>query len=165
MKKKLPNKFLSVHGFTLIELMFVIAIIGILVAVAIPNFIAYRNQAFIPEALTMTGGIRQLIADSYAYTGRFPTDNKALGLLPPKYYPGKYVKSVAVENGAVHVQFSRNSRFPNEVLTIRPAVPEASPQGNFVVWICGYAKPAASMTAFGKNKTSIDKKYLSKVCW
>jgi hypothetical protein len=113
----------------------------------------------------MTGGIRQLIADSYAYTGRFPKDNKALGLLPPEYYPGKYVKSVAVENGAVHVQFSKPSRFSDQVLTIRPAVPQAYPQGNVVVWLCGYAEPTASMTAFGENKTSIDKEYLAQVCW
>ena len=156
---------MSIQGFTFIELMFVIAIIGILVSIAIPNFIVYRDQAFVPEALTMTGGIRQLIADSYAYTGRFPADNKALGLLPPEYYPGRQVESVTVENGAVHVQFRKKGRFPDQVLTIRPAVSDAYPQGNFVVWLCGYAEPAASMTAFGKNKTSIDKKLLSKVCW
>ena len=132
---------------------------------AIPNYIAYRDQSFIPEALTMTGGIRQLIGDYYAYQGRFPADNKALGMLEPEYYPGKYVKSVTVENAAIHVQFSDESRFPDQVLTIRPAVAEVYPQGNLVVWLCGYAKPAEGMMAFGENKTSIERRFLSNVCW
>ena len=132
---------------------------------AIPNYIAYRDQSFIPEALTMTGGIRQLIGDYYAYQGRFPADNKALGMLEPEYYPGKYVKSVTVENAAIHVQFSDESRFPDQVLTIRPAVAEVYPQGNLVGWLCGYAKPAEGMMAFGENKTSIERRFLSNVCW
>ncbi len=165
MKKSLPNNFLSVHGFTLIELTVVIAIIGILASVAIPNYITYRDQAYIPEALTMTGGIRQLIGEYYAYKGRFPIDNKALGMQEAENYPGKYVKSVSIENGAVHVQFSDKSRFPDEVLTIRPAVAEAYPHGNLVTWLCGYAEPAEGMMAFGENRTSFEKKYLSSVCW
>ncbi len=165
MKRNLPNKFLSIHGFTLIELMFVIVIIGILASVAIPNFIAYRDQAFITEALTMTGGIRQFVGEYYAYKGIFPANNKILGMQKPEHYPGKYVKSVTVENGALHVQFSGKSRFPDEMLTIRPALPEAYPQGNLVVWLCGYAEPAEGMMAFGENRTSIDKRFLSNVCW
>lgn len=155
------------NGFTLIELMLVVAVIGALASILVPEYTPYMQRAKSAEAMTMTSGFRRAIAEYYAHRGRFPADNKAAGLLEPEQLPGKYVKSVEVENGALHIVFIKGT-FQEEVellLTIRPSVVEAYPQGNSVTWLCGYASPAEGMMAFGENRTSIAKENLSQICW
>ena len=117
------------NGFTLIELMFVISIIGILASIAIPNYSLYREKACISEALTSTGGIRKTIGDYYAYRGRFPDDNQMAGIPAPEQLPGKYIERVLIENGAIHIHIRFGVKKEMGVLTIRPAVVEAYPQG------------------------------------
>ena len=153
-------------GFTLIELMFVIVIIGILATIMIPNYIDYRNRAKISEAMTISGGIRRAVGEFYAHRGVFPRDNTALGLQPKDQLPGRYTAGIEVRNGALHIQFNEDAvDDENNIITLRPAVVEAYPQGNTLAWVCGYAAPAEGMIAYGENRTSIKKNYLPRVCW
>jgi len=153
-------------GFTLIELMFVVVIIGILAGAIIPNYMDYRNRAKISEAMTISGGIRRAVGEFYAHRGVFPHDNAALGLQSKDQLPGRYTASIEVRDGALHIQFNQGvMKDENNIITLRPAVVEAYPQGNTLAWVCGYAAPAEGMIAYGENRTSIKKNYLPRVCW
>jgi type IV pilus assembly protein PilA len=84
-------------GFTLIELMIVVAIIGILAAVAIPQYQNYVARAQVSEALVMASGAKTAVAEYYMTTGSFPQSNSEVGLPNDgSYGSGKYVQQVTV---------------------------------------------------------------------
>ena len=84
-------------GFTLIELMIVVAIIGILAAVAIPQYQNYVARAQVAEGLALASGAKTAIAEYRSTTGEWPADNAAAGLAAdPEDISGKYVKSLTV---------------------------------------------------------------------
>jgi type IV pilus assembly protein PilA len=88
-------------GFTLIELMIVVAIIGILAAIAIPQYQNYVARAQVAEALVLASGAKMAIAEYRITTGEWPADNAAAGLAAdPLDISGKYVQSVTVGRAA-----------------------------------------------------------------
>lgn len=90
MKKQLQQ------GFTLIELMIVVAIIGILAAIAIPAYQDYTIRAQVSEGLSLADGAKTAVSEYYTNRGSFPTSNAAAGLADKAQITGKYVTSVGV---------------------------------------------------------------------
>ena len=88
------------QGFTLIELMIVVAIIGILAAIAIPAYQDYTIRAQVSEGLSLSSGGKAAIAEFYQDSGVFPTNNALAGLEAPGNIVGKYVDQVTVSAGA-----------------------------------------------------------------
>lgn len=88
-------------GFTLIELMIVVAIIGILAAVALPAYQDYTNRAKITEVIGFTSSGKTAVAEYFQAEGSLPADNEAAGMAEPEDIASKYVESVTVEDGVI----------------------------------------------------------------
>ncbi|WP_154587207.1 pilin, partial [Neisseria gonorrhoeae] len=91
-------------GFTLIELMIVIAIVGILAAVALPAYQDYTARAQVSEAILLAEGQKSAVTEYYLNNGEWPENNTSAGVANPTDIKGKYVQSVTVANGVVTAQ-------------------------------------------------------------
>lgn len=87
-------------GFTLIELMIVIAIVGILAAVALPAYQDYTARAQMSEALTLAEGQKSAVVEYYSDNGTFPANNTSAGIAASNTITGKYVATVNVSGNA-----------------------------------------------------------------
>ncbi|HUF74318.1 MAG TPA: pilin [Gammaproteobacteria bacterium] len=125
------------QGFTLIELMIVVAIIGILAAIAIPAYQDYTIRAQVTEGLNLASSAKTAIAETFSSTSNWPTSNAEAGLSTNATdISGKYVLSVGVSNpGLITIMYGHqaHSNIANDTLTLTPFT---SVNGD-VSWQCG----------------------------
>ena len=162
-------------GFTLIELMIVVAIIGILAAIAIPAYQDYTIRSQVTEGLNLAGAVKAAVAESYADKGVWPVDNEAAGIMladnsGPATPSGKYVTGIQVETGTIHITYGgqANANIATNILSLRPQVSE----NDDVIWLCGYndgtgMNPAPLPAPSGDSaasQTDIASKYVPASC-
>jgi len=140
-------------GFTLIELMIVVAIIGILAAIAIPAYQDYLIRSQVSEGLTMAAAAKTSVAEYYANKGSWPVGNTEAGLGAPGDIEGKYVSAITVADGGITIDFGNEANKANLVDTAATLglTPGASVNGD-IIWRCG--SPAADPAGWDAAKTA-----------
>jgi type IV pilus assembly protein PilA len=132
-------------GFTLIELMIVVAIIGILAAVAIPAYQDYTVRAKVSEGLSLASGAKTSVTETRLSSGAWPTGNSSAGLAAT--ISGNNVKTVAVgTDGVITITYSGDPITDDQV-ELEPTL-----NGGSVVWTCK------------AGSTAVDNRYLPNNC-
>ncbi|HEZ5530845.1 TPA: pilin [Neisseria meningitidis] len=155
-------------GFTLIELMIVIAIVGILAAVALPAYQDYTARAQVSEAILLAEGQKSAVTEYYLNHGEWPGNNTSAGVATSSEIKGKYVEKVEVKNGVVTAQMA-SSNVNNEIKGKKLSL-WAKRQDGSVKWFCGQpvtrtANNTANDEVTAANGTDkIDTKHLPSTC-
>lgn len=155
-------------GFTLIELMIVIAIIGILASLAVSAYQTYTVRAQVTEGLNMAAGAKVPITDAYTNDGVAPVDRIAAGMSAnPADTRGNYVSQVDVDNGRVDVTFG-GPRAHADIVGDTISLTPYETGGNTIVWRCGNAAaPAGGALLNGGAahvNATVDARYLPSTC-
>lgn len=120
------------NGFTLIELMIVVLIIGILANFAISSFHNYSARTRVSEGLTLASSVKTSVQDYYSAEGVFPVDNDAAGIAVPSDFATDSVESITVSEATITVAFtSRVHSAPKNTLTL-----VADSSGGNLSWNC-----------------------------
>lgn len=153
-------------GFTLIELMIVVAIIGILAAIAIPAYQDYTIRAQVSEGLNLSGGAKMAISEYFMDHGAWPATNAKAGLEGDDKIVGKYVSKVTVSTanskGLITITYNNteaNKKIQGQTLVLTG---DGATNAGSIVWTC--ASGSTASTGGGSATASIDDKHLPGTC-
>ncbi|HEZ6841507.1 TPA: pilin [Neisseria meningitidis] len=154
-------------GFTLIELMIVIAIVGILAAVALPAYQDYTARAQVSEAILLAEGQKSAVTEYYLNHGKWPGGNSDAGVASSSTIKGKYVEKVEVAKGvitATMLSTGVNKEIQGKKLSLW-----AKRQNGSVKWFCGQPVTRTTATATDVKADTdatnkIDTKHLPSTC-
>ncbi len=160
------------RGFTLIELMIAVAIVGTLAALAVPAYQDYVIRAQVAEGIAFAERVKTFVADAYIVNGTAPVNREAVGLKADATESrGKYVSRIEIENGVITVIFGNQANPAIDDLTLSLTPYET--EGLGIVWRCGTAPPPLGLsemgTAGGKSiavhvAPTVPVKYLTESC-
>lgn len=143
------------NGFTLVELMVVILIIGILAGTTVPSHLHKINRARIEASEPYALVAKEAVEAYYKKSGKFPKDNREVSIPAKEKFIGTYITAVEVVDGAIHVTFGNEiaEKYKGAVLSIRPAHVKGEKRIP-ISWMYGFAKAPEGLTVAGENKTT-----------
>ena len=119
------------QGFTLIELMIVVAIIGILAAIGLPAYQDYTKRAYVSEGLSLASAAKAAVTEYYAVHSRWPANNAVAGLASATSISSSAVKSVEVSSGGgIYIQYTAKVQ-ADKYLILQPTNNQGS-----ISWRC-----------------------------
>lgn len=156
---------MNARGFTLIEMMVVLLIIAILAAMAIPAYLPITARKQVNHALELPEVYKRLIKIYYQTSKKFPDANDAVGMPEPHFLISNTVRSVTLENGAMHIELGNRviRELDGKIVTVQPLVVSGSPESP-MDWTCGYAAAPEGMEKVGENRTDIDRRFAPAAC-
>ena len=148
-------------GFTLIELMIVISIIGILATMALPSFQDRIIRTQVEEGFNLAKMTKEGVVDYYKRKNTFPEDNVAAGMPAPEKIVGNYVSSVKITGGVIDITLGNriNKNVSGKIITLRPAIVKDAPLVP-IAWVVGYASVPKGMTVIGTNNSNVLPRHL-----
>ena len=153
------------RGFSLIELMIVVAVVAILALLAMPNFTDRIVRKQVADTLPVVDFAKQNVALFRGLSGKFPVDNAEASLPPADKIVGSFLSSATVQDGVLVLVFGNgaNPLLKGKRLTLRPAYVPDYPQVP-LVWVCAGAPVPDKMQAHGTDSTDIPALYLPVAC-
>ncbi len=153
-------------GFVFLELLYVVAIIGILSAIALPAYQDYIYRLNVTEGLAVIQPVQQYIEEYYAHTGQFPDTPENKDSTLPNRFATKRLIGVNIVQGAIRIRYRESAvgKQSPAYLTLRPVV-DMTQHSRPIRWLCGNKQEVSpDLVVIGENMTDLDNRHLPPEC-